>query len=147
MIPLFTSSVAAAATYGQVPSLADLERLSRAVVVGHVVSAVTEPAPWGLVTTYDVAVDEVLDGEAGGSVRVQLPGGRRAGLVQRWSGVPQWVVGDAVLVFVPRAGVLPLSGVFTVVDGAVVDPLERGEAWTVSALSAQVRGRSSLSEP
>jgi hypothetical protein len=141
MTLLTLCSLAHAGTFAQLPSLADLDRLSRAVVTGHVLAAATEAAPWGLVTTFDIAVDEVLDGEAGSTLRVQLPGGRSGDLVQRYAGVPEWEVGDRVLVFVPRTGVLPLTGVFTVVDGAVRDPLARfPEPVALEALADQLRG-------
>jgi hypothetical protein len=134
---------ALAATFAQVPDLDDLDRLSRAVITGHVVAARTEEAPWGLVTTFDIAVDAVLDGTAGDTLRVQLPGGTRGGVVQRYSGVPEWVVGDHVLVFVPRTGVLPLTGVFTVVDGEVRDPLARfPEPVRIDAVATHLRGPS-----
>jgi hypothetical protein len=124
LIPLLaTPSVAS--TYAQLPTLEDLDRLSRAVITGEIVAASTEQAPWGLVTTYEIAVSQVLNGTAGKTLRVQLPGGRKDGLVQRYAGVPDWLVGDDVLVFVPRTGVLPLTGVFTVVEGEVRDPLAR----------------------
>lgn len=139
------SLAAQAATFAQVPTLADLDRLSRAVVTGHVVAATTAQAPWGLVTTYDIAVDDVLSGDAGDRLRVQLPGGRDGALVQVWSGVPDWRVGAEVLVFVPRTGVLPLTGVFTLVDGAVVDPLARTpDPIPLDVVVEQIRGPSSL---
>lgn len=142
MLALFATPTLAA-TFAQVPSLDDLDRLSRAVVTGHVVAAATEEAPWGLVTTFDIAVDAVLDGTAGDTLRVQLPGGRKGGVVQKYSGVPEWVVGDQVLVFVPRTGVLPLTGVFTVVDGEVRDPLSRfPEPVQVDAVATKLRGPS-----
>ena len=117
---------ASAATFDTIPTLEALDRLSRGVVAGHVVGLTTTDAPWGLVTTYEIAVDRVLDGAAEDVVHIQLPGGRKGELVQTYGGVPAWAPGDDVLVFLPRGGGLPLSGVFTVREGGVVhDPLAR----------------------
>jgi hypothetical protein len=140
MLPILTSA-AVASTFVQVPDLAELAERSSAVITGEVTATAVAPAPWGLSTRYEVAVDEVLAGRAADAVVVELPGGKRDGLTQRFSGVPVLSPGDRVAVFVPRAGdPQPLSGVFTLSGEDVVDPLARDAApRSVSDLVSQIR--------
>lgn len=126
MLPFLLDAVALASTFRELPDLAALRERSRAVVLGTVVDAVAVPARWGLVTTYTIAVERTLAGDAEDIVTVVLPGGRQDGLTQVFSDVPVWSPGDAVLVFLPHTGdKQALSGLFTVDGDQVLDPLGR----------------------
>src|SRR5262249_41528252 len=92
---------------------------------------IVAPTPFGLSTRYRIAVDQTLAGAERPEVVIELPGGHQDGLVQTFSGVPVWSVGDEVLVFVPRPGqAQPLTGVFTRAGEDLVDPIERPEPVT-----------------
>lgn len=126
MLPLLIATQAQATTFaGSVPTLSSLAYLATCVVSGVVTDAESVRAPWGMVTRYDIAVERAYVGRCGDSVTIELPGGREGDLVQTYGGVPLWTVGDEVLVFVPGYTDMPLTGVFTIRDHVVVDPLSR----------------------
>lgn len=129
MMALWAVSMAWASQWCELPALPALAPRSRAVVLGTVEAAETLEASWGLSTRYEIRVTSTLSGEAQELAVLELPGGRKDGLVQRFSGVPLWAEGDTVLVFLPHEGQRPLlAGLFTVVPDPVtgerlLDPL------------------------
>ncbi|MCA9494538.1 MAG: hypothetical protein KC621_31640 [Myxococcales bacterium] len=126
MFPLLISSQALAVTFADgVPTLSSLEELAACVVSGVVTDSEVAHASWGVATRYDIAVERTFAGDCGEQVSVELPGGREGGLVQTYGGVPVWSVGDEVLVFVSDRSRMPLTGVFTIRDHVVIDPLSR----------------------
>ncbi len=137
---LVALSIAHAATFAELPDLADLARSSEAVVQGVVTEAETVSTAAGLQTRYDIAVGRTLAGEARERVEVLLPGGHLGALTQRAAGIPLWRPGDEVVVFVPQRGLPPLSGVLTVEAGRPVDLLARPVPASVDEIEALVLG-------
>lgn len=126
MIPLLLSHQAQAVTFADgVPTLSSLEELATCVVSGVVSDTDVARAAWGVVTRYEIAVERIYAGECGEVVSIVLPGGKEGDLVQTYGGVPLWAVGDEVLVFVSDRTRMPMTGVFTIRDHVVVDPLSR----------------------
>lgn len=116
--------LASASQWRQIPSLPSAADQARTVVVGTIVGRETEPAPFGLSTRYEILVEETLRGESSPYETLSLPGGRQGGLLQQFTGVPVWEVGDRVLVFLPPEGEPPaLSGIFTLLGDLLLDPL------------------------
>jgi hypothetical protein len=122
-------SVASASQWSRIPELDELAQRSRALVVGTVEAAESEPAPYGLSTRYEIRVSQTVRGPEQELVVIELPGGRWEGLTQQFVGVPLWEEGETVMVFVPPEGSRPsLAGVFTVRGDVLVDPVA-GTGW------------------
>ncbi|MBX2800230.1 MAG: hypothetical protein KTR31_21300 [Myxococcales bacterium] len=139
MLLSLLTTTSLAATFAEVPDMASLASSSAGVVRGTVVATVTTPCPLGLCSTHTIVVEETLTGSAPDELTVVLPGGRHEGLVQRVSGVPDWTVDTAVVLFVARDGTVPLTGMLTLRDERPEDPLSRAIPSTLFDLTSLVR--------
>lgn len=89
---------ASAATLEQL-SLADLIGKSTGIVRGTVQSSSVSVSGPVIYTHYTIQVSEQLKPSAGATVELVLPGGKANGVVQRFSGVPQFQAGDEYVFF------------------------------------------------
>lgn len=129
--------LACTALAGGAPTLSvdALDATSRAVAQGRVLAAESVEIDRVVRTTYRVQTTRCLRGPCATTFTVVLPGGRVAGHRVQVSGVPIWSVDDEVVVFVPEAGSQPLDGVFSVDEGALIDPAGRDRARFPSSIA------------
>ncbi len=81
-------------------------------------------------TRYRVDVEEVLVGESGPTLWLELPGADLGAFVADVVGVPRWELGDDVVIVLPADGAPSTSGVFTLSDQVLIDPLHRSDVPT-----------------
>ncbi|MFK7928675.1 MAG: hypothetical protein AB8H79_10845 [Myxococcota bacterium] len=152
MRPLALLLVATPALAARTQEPASMEALTdRAtdVVRGTVVATRTVERGYEVRTTYTVRPTHTLKGQVERSLAITLPGGWIDGTQVQATGVPVWATGAEVLVFLVDGKPQSLDGLFTVDEGALIDPLSRPAAiapLTIDAaaerISDAVRGAS-----
>jgi len=95
------------------------------VVRGTVMATRTVERGYEVRTTYTVRPTQTLKGEDAPSLAITLPGGWIGDTQVRATGVPVWATGAEVLVFLVDGQPESLDGLFTVDEGALIDPLSR----------------------
>lgn len=80
----------------------EIER-SGAIIIGHVLSSHVESTPRiGIETVTDVVVEEAIKGDAGGVIHIREPGGMLANDALIIPGVPEFIEGERVLLFLDQ---------------------------------------------
>ena len=104
LVLLITFSVSAPARGLAVKAMSLDEIVSHSSqVIRGTVSTIQNAQHGGTVSTvYTITVSERLAGRGGGTVILRVPGGRADGLVLTVPGVPRFVLGEEVLLFVVR---------------------------------------------
>jgi hypothetical protein len=83
-------------------SIRELTAAADTIVVGRVAAVRSEAAAAGPITRIDVDVEQPLKGQPAASLTIVQPGGEAAGVASRVAGVPTFVAGERVLMFLTR---------------------------------------------
>jgi hypothetical protein len=100
-----------AITYIVPPDRFEIERAS-AIVVGRVLGSRVEASRLGIETVTAIALEEAIKGNAGSVVEIHTPGGTLDGETRLVPGVPTFVDGERVLLFLYRRD----DGAYTISD-------------------------------
>jgi hypothetical protein len=113
-LAVFVFGIAAqlfAITYIVPPDRFEIERAS-AIVVGRVLGSHAEASRFGIETVTTIALEEAIKGNAGSVVQVHAPGGTLDGETRLVPGVPTFVDGERVLLFLYQRS----DGAYTISD-------------------------------
>ena len=92
---------------------------SEAIVRGTLSGARTDWVGRKIYTFYDLSVSDTIKGETQKTMAVAVPGGAKGKIASVWAGVPQFAVGDEVVLFGTRFGRGPAFQAIGLFEGLV----------------------------